>query len=137
MSICLITERRATRFTGSNGVHRVSKVLRGLGVSYKRGPSFWLENEADLEFILSDFKRSARAAKRKLHPDARGDTAQFAALSAASDFVLRAFARHGVGERVSARALERENKDKSVREKARARFSRKKTNQTTAKTQQP
>jgi hypothetical protein len=63
-----------------------------------RRKTFWLANEAELEYLYHDFMTAVKGRLRELHPDVNpGRSADFIDFKRRSDAVLGTFHRKGVG----------------------------------------
>jgi hypothetical protein len=90
------------------GGQRVISILKSLGIPYKKkcrtimcrfGYSFWMENEAELEWILYDAMQKIKQLKVELHPDREnGDQEKFIRLNEKAQWLQDIFRRHGVGQ---------------------------------------
>lgn len=97
-ALALTFNFRERNFSGS-----VSKVFRSLGLNfkYKKGSSFWLTNEAELEYLYKDFERASRGVLKELHPDAGGDAAEFREFAQTVASVKKGFWNKGIGKNLS------------------------------------
>jgi hypothetical protein len=87
---------------------RIIPILKALGVPYRKrvktirthySYSFWIVNEADLEYIYNDVMAKLRAQMRLVHPDREnGNSEKFVELNRTAQWVRRIFAKHGVGD---------------------------------------
>lgn len=86
-----------------------------MGIKFKHGHQFWLKNGAELDYIYYDFQVRAKEIKRELHPDAGGDLESFQDFSADCDWVVKCFARHGIGDVPSSHQVVEEKEQQELR----------------------
>ena len=91
-----------------------------MGISFKgNANSFWRTNEAELEYIYSDFRKKARELKARYHPDREdGDAEIYRKFVNGCDLVNRQFERRGV---IKLSAAELQERKELAHERHRAR----------------
>lgn len=113
------------RFSDREVPREIRGCLRALGVPFRRDVSFWLANEAELEWILRDAHRAWREKIKIVHTDRGGTQQAAAALNAIWQRIQKAFLWHGVALKESALTRSQEYFDVG-KERERLRKRRKK-----------
>lgn len=105
---------RKKDFNGS-----IPNVLKALGISFKSttGRSFWLANEAELEYLYHDFCEESRKALKSLHPDRGGDGYEFGEFAKVVAQIKKTFWKKGIGKDISL-FVAREQEEKREKLKA-------------------
>lgn len=81
---------------------RISTVFKTLGIPFKStGKSFWLSNEAELEYLYHDFCEKSRKVLASLHPDRGGDGYEFGEFAKLVAQIKKTFWRKGIGKDIS------------------------------------
>lgn len=84
-----------SRWTYVRRKQTIGGFLDALGVSYRKGGSFWEKNRGILGDIYSEMIDGARERYRELHPDYGGDGAQFGEFIKDLEYAKKQFARNG------------------------------------------
>lgn len=104
---------RKKDFNGS-----ISSVFKALGIPFKSSGSFWLSNEAELEYLYHDFCTESRKVLSSLHPDRGGDGHEFGEFAKIVAAVKKAFWRKGIGKDLTVfNAKEKERRIEKEQEK--------------------
>jgi hypothetical protein len=103
---------------------RTAQVLTFLNIPFKNTFHFWIDNEAELDYIYDDFIRESKKLKCRLHPDNGGDEESFSRFNKFCLMALSSFCAHGIG-RVSIFNLLEQRKNAAERVNAKREFNRK------------
>lgn len=100
----------------------VTTFLKRLGIGYKKGHGFWINNEAELDYIFAEMCDRSRKLKVALHPQNGGSPESFSDFVAQFDQAKRSFYSHGVRDPGAALAALRAHENKRVTDLSRANF---------------
>jgi hypothetical protein len=106
----------------------VISLFKALRIPFKKGrrKSFWLDNEADLEYLYKDLTEKVNEKLMDLHPDHGGDPKLFREFRDQSNLVKKMFHNKGIGgvdPLIKALRLESSKPQKKVKQKVTLRIT--------------